>query len=298
MKHILFITILVSAFTGFSQATTPDTAGVVAADTTVFDTIAGDLPSVLTPKKRPYLVTGDIYVPQGKTVVIDPGTVLCFKNFTSLHIQGTLIAKGIKSNPVVFTSEHDKDYNKRSPVDAAPYDWNGIYIHEDAIGTQLSYCAVLYSVDGINSLTRFFKLAPCVFLHNGRANLTVQGAQYQVTEEPYEYSLTPKEAAVAAAPPVKQLKDPFASTRTTLRYGGAGFAAIGFFAAVVTATQLSASQRDFTAISSTSKDNLATGTAAKWEAARNRRNNDQANFITSCAVTVIGAVGIFWSLKF
>ncbi|HMD68219.1 MAG TPA: hypothetical protein VKF42_05010 [Chitinivibrionales bacterium] len=297
MKHTVLTIILTAACACFSQtAQTAQPAPQTAThDSAAFDTIAGDLPLVLTPKKHPYFVAGDIYVPQGKTVVIAAGTVLCFKNFTGLHIQGTLIVKGIKNSPVVFTSEHDKDYNKHSTVDAAPYDWNGIYIHEDAIGTQLSYCAVLYSVDGINSLTRFFKLSPCVFLHNGRASLTIQGAQYQVTEEPYEYSLTQKEAA---APTVNQLKDPLAPTRNTLRYSGAGFAAIGFFAAVVTATQLVSSQRDFSAISSTSKDNLAQGTGAQWEAARNRRNSDEANLIVSGAVTVIGAVGIFWSLKF
>jgi hypothetical protein len=293
MKRTILPIVLAAACACFSQTAQP--APQTARDSAVFDTIAGDLPLVLTPKNHPYFVAGDIYVPQGKTVIIEAGTVLCFKNFTGLHIQGTLIVKGVKINPVVFTSEHDKDYNKRSTVDAAPYDWNGIYIQEDAIGTQFSYCAVLYSVDGINSLTRFFKLSPCVFLHNGRASLTIQGAQYQVTEEPYEYSLTLKDAA---APPVNRLKDPLAPTRNTLRYSGAGFAAIGLFAAVVTATQLVSSQRDFSALSSTNKDNLAQGTGAKWEAARNRRNNDEANLFISCAVAVIGTVGIFWSLKF
>jgi hypothetical protein len=263
----------------------------------VFDTIAGDLPPVLSPKGRPYLVAGDIYVPQGKTVVLSAGTVLCFKSFTGLHVQGTLLAKGVKDNPVVFTSENDRDYNRHSAVDAAPYDWNGIYIHEDAIGTQLAYCAVQFSVDGINSLTKFFQLSPCLFLHNGRANLTVQGAQYQVTDQPYEYSLTFSDAAKAGVP-INVLKDPLAGTRNTLRYGGAAIAAIGFVAAIVEAVRFSSSSREFATVSGMDKPNLAQNSSAAWEAARNRKNDDLAHMLSGCGVVAVGAVGVFWSFKF
>lgn len=281
-----------------TMAPAPHPVRPAASDSAVFDTLGGDLPAVLPSGKRPYFVAGDIYVPQGKTVEIAAGAVLCFKNFTGLHVQGTLIANGLKNSPVVFTSEHDKDYNKKSPVDAAPYDWNGIYIHEDAIGTRLSYCAVMYSVDGINSLTKFFKLSPCVFLHNGRASLTIQGVGYQVTEEPFEYSLALKDTLAEKTPAVSVLKDPLASTRKTLRYAGAGWAGVGFFVGVVTITQLVSSQKDFSALSSMSKDNLAKNSGSAWEDARNRRNNDLANVVASCAATGLGIVGICWSLKF
>ncbi len=294
MKQTILVLPFLAAFAACAQ-TGPLSQGVP--DSVAFDTIAGDLPARLAPGSRPYFVAGDIYVPQGKIVEIAAGTVLCFKNFTGLHVQGTLIAKGLKNNPIVFTSEHDKEYHKQSTVDPAPYDWNGIYIHEDAIGTRLSFCAVMYSVDGINSLTKYFQLSPCIFLHNGRANLTVQGAQYQVTDEPYEYSLTLKDAA-AASPPITELKDPLAPTRNTLRYGGAAMAAIGFFVAVVTGTQYASSQQTFSALSSKSPDNLAQGTSAVWETARNKKNTDFAEFVASCAVTCVGAVGICWSLKF
>ena len=294
MKQAILLLPFLAAFAACGQTAPVSHSGT---DSVAFDTIAGDLPARLAPGNHPYFVAGDIYVPQGKTVEIAAGTVLCFKNFTGLHVQGTLVAKGIKNNPIVFTSEHDKEYHKQSAVDPAPYDWNGIYIHEDAIGTQLSYCAVMYSVDGINSLTKYFQLSPCIFLHNGRANLTVQGAQYQVTEEPFVYSLTLRDAA-AASPPITELKDPLAPTRNTLRYSGAAMAAIGFFVAVVTGTQYASSQHAFSALSSTSPDNLAQGTSAAWEAARNKKNNDFADFITSCAVAGVGAVGICWSLKF
>jgi hypothetical protein len=263
----------------------------------VFDTIAGDLPPVLAAKQHPYYVAGDIYVPQGRTVTISEGTVLCFKNFTGLHVQGTLLAKGIKDRPVVFTSENDKTYNKRSVVNPAPYDWNGIYIHEEAIGTQLSFCAVLYSVDGISSLTKFFKLTACLFSHNGRANLVIQGVPYKVTDQPYEYAATVTDALKSGVP-ITLLKDPLASTRNTIRYSGAAAAAIGCIVAFVEASQLSASQRQFSSLNSTDKANLAQNSGAAWEAARNAKNNDLANLISSLGVVAIGTVGIFWSFRF
>lgn len=275
------------------------TPPAIPADTgkVVFDTIAGDLPPVLTAKEHPYYVAGDIYVPQGKSVTITEGTVLCFKNFTGLHVQGTLLAKGIKDRPVVFTSENDKTYNKRSMVDAAPYDWNGIYIHEEAIGTQLSFCSVLYSVDGISSLTKFFKLSDCLFSHNGRANLVVQGVQYKVTDQPYEYAATVTDA-IKSGVPITLLKDPLAPTRNTIRYSGAAAAAIGCIVAFVEASQLTTSQRHFSSLNSTDKANLAQNSGAAWEAARNAKNNDLANLISSVGIVAMGTVGIFWSFKF
>jgi hypothetical protein len=266
-------------------------------DTAAFDTIAGDLPPVLMAKKHPYYVAGDIYVPQGKTVTISAGTVFCFKNFTSMHISGTLLAKGVKDMPVVFTSENDKDYNKKSTVDAAPYDWNGIYIHEDGIGTLLQYCAVQYSVDGVSALTKFFKLAPCVFLHNGRANLTIEGAVQPVSEQPYEYSLSINDVS-AGGVPIAGLKDPFASSRKTLRYSGGAAAAIGLVAVIGYAVHLGSTQKSFRSISGTDPGNLAGNSGQLWENARTDRNRDRAGMLAGAAVAAIGTVGVFWSFRF
>jgi hypothetical protein len=289
----LFIVLLAS----FASFATESTFSTGSSDTTAFDSIAGDLPPVLMAKKHPYYVAGDIYVPQGKTVAISAGAVFCFKNFTSLHIMGTLIAKGVKDLPIVFTSENDKDFNKKSTVDAAPYDWNGIYIHEDGIGTQLSYCAVLYSVDGISALTKFFKLAPCVFLHNGRANLTIEGAIQPVTDQPYEYSLSINDVT-AGGVPVAALKDPFASSRKILRYSGGADAAIGCIAVLVCAVHLGSTQKSFSSISSMDRQNLAKNSSAGWTIARTARNRDVAGLLAGVGVTAIGVVGILWSFRF
>lgn len=261
------------------------------------DTIAGDLPGVLVAKPRPYLVIGDIYVPQGKTVIVEAGAVFLFKSFTGLHVSGTLLAHGTKFKPVVFTSENDKAYNRTSAVDPAPFDWNGIYLHEDAIGSQLSYCAVLYSVDGMSSLTKFFRLNPCLFLHNGRANLTIMGVQYNVTDQPYEYALSANDPSLKGVP-LSILTDPNAFSRNVFRYSGATIGFAGLFMGIVYADKLISSSREFASVSSADRTNLAVNSNATWKEKRNDKNKDFATVLAATGVLIIGLIGVGWSFSF
>ncbi len=184
-----------------------------------FETLVGDLPKAIIAEKGPYLVTSDIYVPAGRTVTVAAGTVFLFKNFTGLHVQGTLLARGTADRPVVFTSENDKRFNPGASLIPNPYDWNGMFIHDDAIGTDLQHIEVAYSVYGINSLTKFIRIVGGVFRDNGRANLTIEGQAQAVTAEPYSYTLSVKSASVDGVP-VKILRDPDAPRRNVLRYTG------------------------------------------------------------------------------
>ena len=136
--------------------------------------LAGDLPKLLSSANSPYLVVADVFVPVGKVVTIEPGTVILFKNFTGVHIQGTLIADGSSLNPVILTSENDKDYNPQSKLAPTPYDWNGIYIHKDGLGTDLRNMKLMYSVKGIVSETKYIRITNCVFRENGRSNLVIE----------------------------------------------------------------------------------------------------------------------------
>lgn len=262
-----------------------------------FDTIAGDLPGVVIAKTKPYLVVSDIYVPQGKTVIMEAGAVFLFKSFTGMHVSGTLLAHGTKDKPVVFTSENDKEYNHAGTVDPAPFDWNGIYLHEDALGSQMSYCAVLYSVDGVNSLTKFIRISPCLFLHNGRASLTIAGVKQTVTDQPYEYALSANDPSLKGVP-VVILKDPNAFPRTILRYSGVAMGLTGFIAGIVFTSKLSTASHDFKAISSKEQANLAGKSSASWNDARNAKNKDIASLISGFSILIIGGIGIGWSFTF
>lgn len=262
-----------------------------------FDTLAGNLPAMLLSNDRPYLVTADVYVPQGKRVSIGPGVVLLFRNFTGLHVMGVLSAVGNKEHPVIFTSVNDKQYHPTSTLDAAPFDWNGIYLHEDAVGSELSNCSVLYSVEGINASTRFFRLDPCVLLHNGNANLTIEGVARKVGSEPCTYSLAVNDPSLKGVP-AQILRDPLAPKRAVFRYMGLGLAAGGGVMAIVFAARLSGSSHTFSQLSSTGDANLFDHTSSDWEKARKERNANTAATLIGLTLTAVGAVGLAWSFTF
>jgi hypothetical protein len=262
-----------------------------------FDTIAGDLPGVVVAHTKPYLVVGDIYVPQGKTVIIDAGAVFLFKNFTGLHVTGILLARGTKDKPIIFTSENDRDYNKKSAIDPAPFDWNGLFIHEDGMSSHIAYCAVLYSVEGITSATKFIRLNTCLFLHNGRANLTIEGKQYQTADQPYDYALSAHDQSLFKVP-AGLLKDPQARPRIIIRWTGITSASAGALIGIIWGSKLSASAREFKNVSAKSQSNLSQNSSESWKSARITKNKDMAMLLTGCGVAVLGAMGITWTYTF
>ena len=262
-----------------------------------FDTIAGDLPGVVVAKAKPYLVAGDIYVPQGKTVIIEAGAIFLFKSFTGMHVTGVLLARGLKDKPIIFTSENDREYNRGAPVDAAPFDWNGIYIHEDGIGSQLAYCAVMYAVEGLTSQTKFIRLEPCLFLHNGRANCSIEGKVQQVTDQPFEYALSATDPSLKGIP-LAVLKDPLKTSRTVFRLSGSAACVAGGIMAIAWGSKFSAANGVFNDMSRINENNLAHNSSAAWNTARLNKNRDFAALVAGCAVTAVGAMGVAWSFIF
>jgi len=165
-----------------------------------YDTLSGNLPKVLKNKGVPYMVVSDIFVPLAKKVTIEPGTILLFKNFTGLHVEGQLIAEGLMNKPIIFTSEFDRKHNAQSELYPNPYDWNGIYIHENGLGSSLAYTKVLYSVYGIYSETKFIRVSPGLFKNNGKTDLVIEGQEHITSEENYTYALSIKDARVDGVP--------------------------------------------------------------------------------------------------
>lgn len=275
----------------------PEPLDSLSPPTVTFDTLAGNLPGVILATGSPYLIVSDIYVPPGKRVSVEAGVVFLFNNFTGLHVQGKLIAKGEKENPVVFTSVNDRDYNPTSTLDAAPFDWNGIYFHEDAVGGELSFGAVLYSVEGITSMTRFIRLSPVLFLNNGRADLTIEGEKHEVGKEPFEYALTVDDPALQGVP-LDILKDPKAPLRNSARYAGLSLAVGGCVLGIMYAVRYNDALDRLAELSSTSDHNLTTGSSAQWTKQRDLKNQALGLMLTGFGIAVIGGGGLVWSFTF
>ncbi len=68
--------------------------------------ISGNQSGTLYLTNSPYVVTSDIVVPFGQTLVIEAGVEVQFTNaFIGAFVDGTLIARGTIANPILFTSD-------------------------------------------------------------------------------------------------------------------------------------------------------------------------------------------------
>jgi hypothetical protein len=262
-----------------------------------FDTIAGPLPGVIKARKNPYLVVGDIEVPVNKSVTIDQGVVFLFKNFTGMHVLGKLAVQGTRESPVVFTSENDRAVNPATSLYPNPYDWNGIYIHADAVGTSMEFCKVRYSVYGIVSETKFIKLDPVLFSFNGKSNLVIEGKEQAVTDKPYRYMLSTKDVG-AQGVPVKILSDPMAPGRNTLRYASLVVAMAATVGTIYYGSQWNNTQNELRTMSTDNPSVLRLYDESEWFSLRDRRTGNMYYTAIGGALSLLGYIGFFWSFMF
>lgn len=111
--------------------------------------IKGDLlTQTLTKAASPYHVTGDLRVPEGNTLTIEPGTYIDFKGHYKLDIQGHLRAIGTADQKIVFTASEHENWENGTGENRG---WNGIrflpYLQESSIGEEdwIEYCDISYS---------------------------------------------------------------------------------------------------------------------------------------------------------
>jgi len=279
-----------------SASNVKDTAAKVRTSL-AFDTITGPLSDTLKSRSGPYLVTGDIEVPVGRTVIVEPGTVFLFKNLTGLHVQGRLIAAGTKDHPIIFTSENDRTVNTATTQYPNPYDWNGIYIHADATGSVMNYCNVLYSVYGVLSETKFIRMDPVLFRMNGKSNLVIEGKEQQVTDSPFRYVLSVNDVRTEGVP-VKLLADPNEVKRNMVRYTGFSVLLVGAAGGIYSGLQWKKYQDDLSRISTDDPTVIHSVNESNWIALRDKRDNNRLYTAVAAVAAVVGGAGFVWSFTF
>ena len=95
-------------------------------------------------------VPGNIDVPAGSSLTIQPGTVVQMAGGAGLNVQGTLLAQGTAAAPIVFTSAADRP---------KPGDWQYIALDQpSASGSRLDFVRMFYGSwnggdDGMLSVT-------------------------------------------------------------------------------------------------------------------------------------------------
>lgn len=113
---------------------TNSTLANVTLNSNIAVTVSGNVSGNWT-NTNTYIVNGDITIPLGETLTIEPGTKIKFNGYYSLIVNGTLNAVGSESNYINFTS------NSTSPTNI---DWNQILINSSSTASQLKYCIVEY----------------------------------------------------------------------------------------------------------------------------------------------------------
>ncbi|MCH8557227.1 MAG: hypothetical protein LAT84_05375 [Balneolia bacterium] len=92
---------------------------------TDFIELTGDLPTQTLTADNKYLLKGQVFVRDGRTLTIQPGTVIFGDKRTRATLVidkgGTIIADGTRENPIVFTSAQEPGVRDRG-------DWGGLVI--------------------------------------------------------------------------------------------------------------------------------------------------------------------------
>ena len=118
----------------------------------------------LTSAKSPYLITNNGFtIASGVTLTIEPGVVikLVDQNEPSLVVNGTIIANGTASNPVVFTAFKDDSYG-------GDMNGDGICNPSDASSTAACPQAGLWLQIFVNSSSRNSSFSNTIIRYGGR----------------------------------------------------------------------------------------------------------------------------------
>ena len=269
-----------------------------------FTPLSGTLPSFIKAENSPYVVETDIFVSPGTKVTIDSGVVLLFNNFTGLHIQGTLYALGTKDQPIVFTSKNDTYYNPYATISAAPYDWNGIDIYENAIGSYFKNCSIQFTVYGIRSQTEHFKILNSRFLQNGKSDVLIRENLLNVEDSPFTYNASvPESNSYFELTPTLSthdysVKKQHSKFKHFLRYSGLICALGGITAGAIELREFSKVRNKFNSINQTNDNNLQTYTSKDWDSARNDLSNKTTILETCGGISLLGLVTFGISFTF
>lgn len=92
------------------------------------------------------LITGDVIVPEGMTLTIQPNSIVGFDPASGVHqliVHGTLFAEGELDRFITFGSLGTED----NPPTAG--DWFGILLEETCVNSRLTYCRIRHADTGV-----------------------------------------------------------------------------------------------------------------------------------------------------
>lgn len=90
----------------------------------------------------PYIIFDSLYVADGATLTLAPGTRLYFHQNAVLDVAGRLIAQGTKDNMIVMRGDRLDDMLPGIPYDVLSGQWGGIRLRSGSYGNRLEWCDI------------------------------------------------------------------------------------------------------------------------------------------------------------
>jgi len=106
--------------------------------------LSGEVFGTWTSDNSPYLIEGNIVVPNDSTLIIEPGVTVQFQGYFSLDVQGRLLALGTESDSIYFIVNDTTGF---SIPDTTLGGWNGIQFIDTPVEndtSKISYCNIQY----------------------------------------------------------------------------------------------------------------------------------------------------------
>jgi hypothetical protein len=137
-KKAIFLLSLIFPLVQFAQTTIP----------------GGNVSGTWKTEGSPYLITGNIIIPQDSTLIIEPGVSVVFQEFRKFTIDGTIKANGTENDSIYFTNDNSK-WN--CSIKKGKGEWRGFEfignLSEDT--STFFYCRMEYSKSSNNSNSHY-----------------------------------------------------------------------------------------------------------------------------------------------
>jgi len=90
----------------------------------------------------PYIIYDSLYVAQGATLTLAPGTRLYFHKNARLDVAGRLVAQGRQDSMIVMRGDRLDDMLTDIPYDVLSGQWGGIRLRSTSYGDSLAWCDI------------------------------------------------------------------------------------------------------------------------------------------------------------
>nr|MBC8192005.1 hypothetical protein [FCB group bacterium] len=106
---------------------------------------SGDVSGTWTKAGSPIRVQGEITIPNGETLTIEPGTTVEFLGHHQLNVQGRILAQGTEADPIFFMVDDTLEFSDNASSEGV---WGGIRFDSTPVDNDSSYfqhCEIAYA---------------------------------------------------------------------------------------------------------------------------------------------------------